>query len=747
MNGIYMFFWAFFSIVLGILYYRFAIVENPFRTKVIQSSLKVWEVLKILPTRVKLIVGGILPSIFQYDSSHEQDESSANTDLEAPDASGKWKWFEWIVIIVPIWVYCLPFLNLGSSYNLPGSETESFQAFDQVLEFSIKKYGQFPLWNPYFFTGMPYIAHPMLHAYNPFVSIPVMLFGVMDGFKIAVFLGFIIAGLGMWWLGKEVGLSRVGRVWVALMYAFCGVPAAKFIQGQYLMVMAFGWIPFSLAAMIAATRRKKRKYICIAAIGMALLFFSGNVYYAYYMLYVIALYAAISVFKLERKPFQLKIDWKDIKILVAIGILSLGLIAIQLLPLLQYRDQFIKPVNPELTDSQSIKDVFLDLVSPEPFRPGAFSDTLRPEEFYAYIGWWPLIGLFLLPLALSAKNKRYILFFLALIIFTFVWIDVKDMPWRSIFQTIPFIYQFRYPSRMIIVGAMSIVVAGGLGLDTLWNNVKKFMVGKPNNDRRRLLTGCLFALAIGIFMVWSVRDLASTSQPLLRTRAENSGQKVIIEWVRNFDPGIYYVDTLNNWHRAVIGNEIRYLNIWDAILVIPDNNNQISERPIKAEPNYLILPNDAAVPSDAILIKTIDTINIYRMTNSLPFAFTMSTSTLTTTSDTDLIASEVTPVTSVTAKINDMEVVVDSDSTGALVLLSSFSPDWQLTIDGRPTKVYNAYGYIAAEVNPGIHHYVFEYQPVWFFVGLITSIVTLLMIVWMLVADTGQEIINAIKKK
>ncbi len=745
MDGEYIFFWVVFTIILGILYYRFLI--SSFRTNISQSSLKVWEFLKTARTRAQLIVWGMLTSLVQYTSSHQEEESGANTDLEANDTSEKWKWFEWIVIIIPIWAYCLPFLILGPSNNLPGSETESFQAFDQILEFSIKKYGQFPLWNPYFFTGIPYISHPMLHAYNPFVSIPVLLFGVLDGFKIAVFLGFIIAGLGMWWLGREVGLSQVGRVWIALMYAFCGVPAAKFIQGQYLMVLAFGWIPFSLAAIIAATRTRKRKYICVAALGMALLFFSGNVYYAYYMLYVVTLYAVILVFKLERKPIRLRINLEGIKVLMAIGILSLGLVAIQLLPLLQHRDEFVKAVNPQLTDSRNVNDIFLDLVSPEPFRPGGFSDTLRPEEFYAYIGWWPLIGMFYLPFGLSAKNKRYILLFLALIIFTFVWIDVKDMPWRIIFQTIPFLYQFRYPSRMMVVGAMSFVMAGGLGLDILWNNVKKFTYDKPDNDHRHLLTGSLLALAIGVFAIWSVHDVASTSGRLFGTRSDDNSRQQVTEWLRNFDPGIYYVSTRDNWHRAIIGSEIRYRNIWDSIIPAADYIDQISERPIKTEPKYLIMSNEIPVPSDAILIKAFDTINIYRLTNSLPFAFTMSKSTLTTNTHTDLTASEVTPMTSVTAKINDMEAVVSSSSTGYLVLLSSFSPDWQLTIDGRATKVYNAYGYIAAEVNPGIHHYVFTYQPVWFFVGLLTSIVTLLMIVWMLAADTVHKIVNAIKKK
>ncbi len=646
----------------------------------------------------------------------------------------KTKWLEWGLIVLAIWVYCLPFLDLGSSSNLPGRESEYFQTFDQILEFSLKEQGQFPLWNPYYFTGIPYMAHPMLHAYNLFVSLPVMILGVKDGFKIAVFLGFIIAGIGMWWLGKELCLTWLGRIWISLMYAFSGVPAAKFIQGQYLMVLAFGWIPFSLAAIFAATRSKQRIYICVAAIGLALLFLCGNIYYAYYMLYVIALYTISSALGFERDPVKLKTSRENLKVLLAIGFLSLGLITIQLLPSLEYRERYIKEVNTGLTDSRGIKDIVLDFVSPEPFRPGAFSDQLRPEEFYAYVGWWPLFGMILLPLAWNKQNKRNIILILSLVIFTFVWIDVKDMPWRSLFQTVPVLYQFRYPSRMVVIGAMALVAAGGLGLDNLWKIVRKFKNDEPGNAHRRLV-GNLLSFAIGIFLIWSIGDLALTSRPLLETSGSQESRSKIAEWLRNFDSGIYYVNAPNGWDQVLIGNQMRYQNGGYAISYLPSFKNQISDRKIEATPKYIILSNENAPQNDAVLIKSFSNINIYKIPDSLPFAFSMNNSILTMDADTSLTAKEVIPETFFAPNINTLEGVVYSDSNKVLILLSTFTPDWQLKIDGKPTKIYSAYGYMAAEVNPGTHRYLFVYKPMWFFVGLTISIATLVVMFVLLIGD------------
>jgi hypothetical protein len=637
------------------------------------------------------------------------------------------KWIEWVIIVLAIWIYCLPFLQTGS--NLPGPENEYFQTFDQILEASIKGYGQLPLWNPYYFTGIPYVAHPMSHAFNPLISLPVLVLGALNGFKLAVFFGFVVAGLGMWWLGDEIGLSPPLRIWIGLMYAFSGVPAAKFIQGQYLMVFGFGWIPFSLAAILAAVRSKKSKFICIAALGLALLFLCGNVYYAYYMLYVIAIFALTRIFKLESIPFRLTLQWENMKVLLVIGALTLGLIAVQLLPSLEYRNRYIKDVNTQLSDSRKIIDILQDYVSPEPFRLGAFSDALRPEEFYAYTGWWPLIGMLALPLAWKQHGGRNIILFLLLCLFTLVWIDIRDMPWRGAFQSLPVLYQFRYPSRMVVVGGMALISAGGLGLDGLWRWSQKLW-----QTSRRLICS-LMLLGLGFFMLWSIGDLARTCRPLLYSIPSAEPRDQIAAWLKHYDPGLYYVAAPNGWDQAMIGNQLRYINGGYAISYLRDFENQISERKIDALPKYMIVPKDDPVPTEATLVKSFEYFRIYRLTASLPFAFSVSTYTLDASAGTSLTPEEVREESFLAKDTNSIDGYVSSDSMKALILLSTYTPNWQLSIDGRPTKIYSAYGYMAAEVNPGRHYYEFVYRPIWFYVGLTVSLLTLVVMLALMAAD------------
>src|SRR4030065_697238 len=128
------------------------------------------------------------------------ENSTTGTTSEAkqnmPMSGRRWSFIECALITLAVLLFCAPFLDLGSPTRLPGNEAEVFQILDWTLVNSLRQHGNFPLWNPYLHTGLPYVADPLLHVYNPVVSVPVLLLGVLDGFKVAVFLSFLIGALG-----------------------------------------------------------------------------------------------------------------------------------------------------------------------------------------------------------------------------------------------------------------------------------------------------------------------------------------------------------------------------------------------------------------------------------------------------------------------------------------------------------------------------------------------------------------------
>jgi hypothetical protein len=462
---------------------------------------------------------------------------------------------EWLLIATLVFSYSAGILDLGSDRPLPGTEAEVFQSLDQILVQSLSESGSFPLWNPYIGTGQPYVADPFLHVYNPLATIPVLLFGVMDGFKIALFLSFLTAAFGMWWLATVMGMGFPSRLWVALMYAFTGQIAARFLQGQYDFVLGFAWIPWVFGGLISTVERREKRYPALTAIFLALLFFSGNVYYAYYMFFAIAIFAVVLLMNIGSRPIALTVDRDRTKMLLLAGGLALGLIGVQLLPLVQAWPYMSKESNPDLRDSHTFVQIVQDYLSKDLPREDA-SQILPPEEFYAYMGPGPFIALLLLPLGLRRKQKRELLFFGLLLAVVLLWIDVKRMPWAELYSRTSFLIQFRYPTRMLIYGAAAILVLAGAGMDSLWGWARGVLESRihESTNRSSWILGRLGMGLISTFMIWSILDVYSTNKERVVTWNPYQPPEQIMGWLAEYDSGEYYVSNLLNWPRATIAN-------------------------------------------------------------------------------------------------------------------------------------------------------------------------------------------------
>src|SRR4051812_27504382 len=104
-----------FVVFISVLHYL-SLTESAFKTKAMVG----WaEIQKTLSVKIRLMRNTVF--------------DDAPLAEPYPEVRDRLQWLEWVVIILSVLAYCLPFLDLGSSSNLPGPETELFQAFDQIL--------------------------------------------------------------------------------------------------------------------------------------------------------------------------------------------------------------------------------------------------------------------------------------------------------------------------------------------------------------------------------------------------------------------------------------------------------------------------------------------------------------------------------------------------------------------------------------------------------------------------------------
>jgi hypothetical protein len=642
-----------------------------------------------------------------------------------------------IFLTLAVLAFCSNFLTVGSESRLPGLEADVFQALDWTLRKSLIQ-GSFPLWNPYIDTGLPFIADPMLHAYNPLVTIPVLLFGVWHGFKIAVALSFLFAAIGMYSLAASLGMSRVTRIWLALMFSFAGQPVARFFQGQYLFVLGFAWIPWIFLGYSQALLTRRRLAAALTAISAALLFFSGNAYYAFLMLICLGIFTLVWVITINKTRPYLKWNEDRLRLAVIIGIVSLLLISIQLLPTLDFLPFINKAA--DVQGFHNLAQIFLDLTSKDSSRADAFAMLPAREEFYAYIGYTPFLGLLAIPLVWR-RHRRWVVSLLLILLFTVCWISLDRMPWYDWLVNQPTTQMFRHLLRALLFTSFAILLLGGLGFDQLFQQLKDWAnsINITNWARwKRLVFKIPLLLLVG-FMLYGVIDLYQTNRPILKPWDRPKKLYEVMAWLRRYDQDDIYVrhNPNNHGHDAILANDLRLLMPWYHYTEIRSMRGELRDyyRPLQIEPHYLVTRGTRWLPEflDWTLIRIIEDMKVVAINESLPLAFTVKEELLIGGREQVPIGnSDVVEQALLWNGPNQSESIVKATDAELFVILVSYHPDWQVSVDGNRSETLNVSGVLGIQASPGLHKYTFSYRPPWFYIGLVlTSLGFLTVAYWL----------------
>ena len=641
---------------------------------------------------------------------------------------GQGTWLQISILFIFTILYCWGFLDLGTTRQLPGNESELFQATIAVLINSLQDYHRLPLWNPYVHTGLPYIADPMLHIYNPVVTLPVLLFGILNGYKIALLLSFFLAAVGMWRLGRVLGFGKLPSLWIGLMYTFAGQPVARFFQGEYLFVFGFAWIPWIIGNLFLLYYDRKPKWIVYCALSIALLYHCGNLYYPFLIVFIIAIFFIVFVISRQSNglvPF----DKQFFLWLVFVGLLTTGLIAIHLFPAVQFYPWVTK--GEDVQGSHTLFQIWLDYTSKDTFRPDAYQILPAREEFYAYIGVIPFWGLLLFPLALWKRDRRQLLFWVLVIVFVYFWVAVDQMPWKEFFYNTKFLRQFRHVLRPLIFGSMAIFILAGYGLDSAWKVLAQSDPKQRETSPGSFRRGFKSALLIALFVIMGIAvwDVFTTNRIHITTLEVDPVPYQVMDWLKKQEPISSYIriDPNNQWYLPVISNRLKFIDMWYPFEDIRRYDNQINLRPVQARPHYLILGKDQS-PSEygqSVLVHEVEDNRIYRLVESLPMAFKVNLSELKSSTPEELKREDVIELNPLFINTDSVELIEKGDEQDILVVLITNYPGWRLRIDGKPAKIENAGGYLATPMMKGVHKYRFDFQPFPFYLGALISLISL----------------------
>jgi hypothetical protein len=182
--------------------------------------------------------------------------------------------------------------------------------------------GLLPLWNPFQFSGTPFIANAQSAVFYP-LNLPFWVFNTAYAFGISAFLHALLASFSTYFLARRWNLSQGAGVVAGTIYAFCGYLSAWSLLPTLLTTAA--WLPLCLLLFEKASDDEKLGASSFwLAICLACALLAGHAQIFFYILLALAL----------RQPF-LRRTWRGMAVLLGSVALALGLSAIQVLPTLE----------------------------------------------------------------------------------------------------------------------------------------------------------------------------------------------------------------------------------------------------------------------------------------------------------------------------------------------------------------------------------------------------------------------------
>ena len=363
--------------------------------------------------------------------------------------------------------YFFPAFLYGNSRVLSSIWNDTWNQYFYWREFGFGalRHGQLPLWNPYIFSGTPFIAGTQSAIFYPLNFIYLFLDTAL-AINVSIALHCFLAAFFTYIYCRYVGLTATGALLSGITFAFGAPFFLHIFAGHLSNLSTMPWLPLLFLSIEAFLRYGKLKYSLLGAVALAIQAFAGHPQYLFYSVVAVGLYFAIGLFlRVERHDMPRSIG--GFLLLVAGGI---ALAAVQLLPALELTRYSVR-------EALSYQWVSTFSLPPEnlltAFFPNFFGDFLAVPywgrnnlwESSLYHGVVPMV---LVVFALFCDRDRDVKVLAAIALASFVVAVGKHTPLLWIlYHYVPGFSLFRGVSKFIFVYSFAFAVIAGHGIDAL----------------------------------------------------------------------------------------------------------------------------------------------------------------------------------------------------------------------------------------------------------------------------------------
>lgn len=332
--------------------------------------------------------------------------------------------------------------------------------------------GEFPEWYPYNALGQPFVGMMISGAFHP-LRLLYLLFPLDVALSIETLLCYPAAALGAYLCARCLGLSRPGRLFAAVTYAFSGYLVGISNNLHYLMAAAT--FPFVLWGAERAFAKPSIGRLACASLLLTLLIFTGD---AQTVAVTAAIILVLSIARPNARP-----AWHSLVMAVAIVLVGSLIAAPQLLPAWATLREARAGINPvAVAQKFSLHPLRLFELLLGPVFVGNnvgliaadlnfLNDPAMHSEWVDSIAIGaPAVALGLLG-ALGAVKHRMGRVFVGAGILLLALCLGRFLPiYRWAYAVVPLWNSFRYPEKLIPFVAFLLALAGGYALSCALEN-------------------------------------------------------------------------------------------------------------------------------------------------------------------------------------------------------------------------------------------------------------------------------------
>ncbi len=337
-----------------------------------------------------------------------------------------------------------------------GGDWAFYLARDWASTYTVSRFHQLPLWNPYECGGMQLFASPQARMGTPFFLLDI-LFGPIVGLRLEILLDLAVAWSGGYFLARILGLSPLaaiacasifpGSSWFGLHF---GVGHVTFPTSLYLpWIVALTWYSMTRDSILTAG---------LAALFMAMTVGGGGVYQVTQAALLVGVVATgVAIQRRSLMPFAM-LAW--------FACFSLGFSAIKLVPTYVFVLSHARLVDVDEYNSVSrLLDALLSrnqTLTRDPYLPYHWNYI----EYGAYVGIFAALMLLVGVASAPRRTMPWILAGAVMFVLAMGDVSANYSPWRLL-HYLPVFSEERVAPRFLIPFVMAVSVMAAFGIDAI----------------------------------------------------------------------------------------------------------------------------------------------------------------------------------------------------------------------------------------------------------------------------------------